>query len=84
MTLELFPSAIIQLMAASEAQRPLIYAAYHDQNFVNNFADVHEFLIRQKATVSDLYHYIKHYCNLHTRDPLFEYILSHPILPDKL
>ena len=71
-------------MAASEAQRPLIYASYHDRNFVNSFADVHEFLIRQKATVSDLYHYIKEYSTLHTRDELFDYILRHPFAPSKL
>ena len=71
-------------MAASEAQRPLIYAAFGDKNFVNEFADVHEFLNRQNAVVGDLYHYIHNYLPRHTREPLFDYILRHPIDPNKL
>lgn len=73
--------AIIQLMAASEAQRPLIYAAYGDRNFVHSFGQVYAYLTgtKQKATVSDLYRYIQKYCALSVREPLFDYILHHPI-----
>ena len=71
-------------MAASEAQRPLIYAAFGDKNFVNEFADVHEFLNRQNAVVGDLYHYIHNYLPQHTSEELFDYILRHPIDPNKL
>jgi hypothetical protein len=70
-------------MAASEAQRPLIYAAFHDNNFVNSFAEVYEFLKRHKATVSDLYRYLEQYSTQHTRGSLFDYILRHPISPPK-
>ena len=71
--------AIIQLMAASEAQRPLIYAAFGDKNFVNEFAAVYEFLIRHNVVVSDLYQYMQKYCALSVREPLFDYIRQHPI-----
>ncbi len=67
------------MTAASEAQRPLIYAAYRDSNFVNSFADVYDFLKRQKATVCDLYRYLEQYSTKHTSVSLFEYILQNPI-----
>jgi hypothetical protein len=63
-------------MAASEAQRPLIYAAYRDKNFVTSFADVYDYLKNEKATVGDLYRYLQRYSTRHDRSPLFEYILS--------
>ncbi|CAF4392797.1 unnamed protein product [Rotaria sp. Silwood2] len=43
--------AIIQLMAASEARRPLIYAAFGDINLVNSFFEVYDYLDKQNATV---------------------------------
>ncbi|CAF4663314.1 unnamed protein product, partial [Rotaria socialis] len=53
--------AIIQLMAASAAGRPLIYAAYRDKVLINSFYIVYEFLKDQKATVSDCYRYLQRY-----------------------
>ncbi|CAF4551263.1 unnamed protein product [Rotaria sp. Silwood2] len=43
--------AIIQLMATSEARRPLIYAAFGDINLVNSFFEVYDYLDKQNATV---------------------------------
>ncbi|CAF3952122.1 unnamed protein product [Rotaria sp. Silwood1] len=39
--------AIIQLMAASEAQRPLIYAAFGDKSLVSSFFTVYDYLEKQ-------------------------------------
>jgi hypothetical protein len=66
-------------MAASEAQRPLIYAAYRDNSLVTSFADVYEYLKNQQATVGDLYRYLQRYSTRHDRYSLFEYILKRPI-----
>ncbi|CAF1072359.1 unnamed protein product [Rotaria sp. Silwood1] len=41
--------AIIQLMTASEAGRPLVYAAYLDGNLVNSFFDVYQYLLSEEA-----------------------------------
>jgi hypothetical protein len=70
-------------MAASEANRPLIYIAYYDKNLVNSFAQVYEFLRCQKATVGDLYRYLDQYSTQHTQRSLFEYILNNPISSHK-
>ena len=71
--------AIIQLIAASEAVRPLIYAAYGDKNLVVSFFGVYDYLLRQRATVGDLYHYLQKYCTRYQRSSLFEFILRTPI-----
>ncbi|CAF0733884.1 unnamed protein product [Adineta steineri] len=71
--------AIIQWMAASEAKRPLIYAAYRNKNLVNSFNVVYEYLKDQKATVADLYQYIQQYLTQVERGTLFEYILNTPV-----
>ncbi len=71
--------AIIQLMAASEAGRPLIYACYRDRHLVTSFTVVLEYLKTNNATVGDLYRYLKRYFAEVNRGPLFEYILATPI-----
>ncbi len=67
--------AIIQLMAASEAIRPLIYAAYGDRNLIESFSIVYDYLISQGATVRDLYRYLEKYCQVYQRWSLFDFIL---------
>jgi hypothetical protein len=71
--------AIIQLMAASEAGRPLIYAAYRDKNLVTSFAVVLAYLKTENATVGDLYRYLQRYFTQVHRGSLFEYILNTPV-----
>ncbi len=66
-------------MAASEARRPLIYAAFGDKNLVNSFAEIYNYLKEQEATVGDLYWYLLQYSREHNQIPLFEYILSKPV-----
>jgi hypothetical protein len=66
-------------MAASEAGRPLIYAAYGDKNLVNSFSDVYNYLKNHGATVADLYRYLYRYSDGHDRSPLFQYILNTPV-----
>jgi poly(ADP-ribose) glycohydrolase len=68
--------AIIQLMAASEAKRPLIYAAYGDKNLVDSFAVMYEYLKAQKATVGHLYQCLQQYFTQIKRVSLFEYIIG--------
>jgi hypothetical protein len=66
-------------MAASEAQRPLIYAAYGDKKLVNSFSQIYDHLKNQRATVGDLYNYLQQYSREHHQYTLFEYILQNPI-----
>ncbi|CAF3808845.1 unnamed protein product [Rotaria sordida] len=71
--------AIIQLTAASEAIRPLIYAAYGDKNLIESFYEVYDYLIDQRAKVRDLYCYLDQYCNTRSRCSLFDFILRTPV-----
>ena len=66
-------------MAASKANRPLIYAAYCDRNLVNSFAEVYEYLKNQRATVGHLYRYLERYSTRYEGGSLFNYILKTPI-----
>jgi hypothetical protein len=66
-------------MAASEAARPLIYAAFGDTDLVTSFSNVYEYLRKQQATVGDLYCYLDQYSDRHTESSLFEYILRTPV-----
>ena len=66
-------------MAASEAERPLIYAAYGDRNLVKTFSVVYEYLKKEKATVKDLYMYLLQYSRRNDRSSLFEYIRRTPV-----
>lgn len=68
--------AIIQLIAASQAVRPLIYAAYGDQNLLETFSIVYNYLLTQGATVRDLYRYLEKYSHGNTRSSLFDFILQ--------
>ncbi|CAF0805525.1 unnamed protein product [Adineta ricciae] len=71
--------AIIQLMAASQAQRPLIYATFHDTNLAESFSEVYNYLVHQRATVADLYRYLECYSQRNKQENLFEFILRKPI-----
>jgi hypothetical protein len=66
-------------MAASEAGRPLIYAAYRDKNLVNSLGVVYEYLKAEQATVGDLYRYLRRYFKQTERGSFFEYILNTPV-----
>ncbi|CAF4071077.1 unnamed protein product [Adineta steineri] len=70
--------AIIQLIAASQTVRPLIYAAYGDKYLIESFSVVFDHLINQRATVGDLYRYLQEYSKVPSPPSLFEYILRTP------
>lgn len=72
--------AIIQLIAASKAGRPLVYLTFRDQNLVTSLAEVYDYLVKEKATVCDLCAYLQQYSSLHTELTLFEHILQTPVL----
>jgi poly(ADP-ribose) glycohydrolase len=71
-----FCLAIIQLLAASEARRSLIYTVWKDQHFGTSLTVVHNYLIEQNATVGDLYRYLKKYSQEQSSRPLFDMILN--------
>jgi len=71
--------AIIQLIAASQAGRPLVYLTFRDQNLVESFYKVYEYLLKEKATVKDLCSYLQRYANLYDKITLFDYILQTPV-----
>lgn len=62
-------------MAASEAGRPLIYAAFLDKHLSKSFPEVYKHLLHHQAKVGDLYRYLKQYSTQHDRGTLFDYIL---------
>lgn len=66
-------------MAASEVPRPLIFSAYHDENFVLAFVHVYDYLIRQQAEVRDLHRYLRKYCSGSMPFSFFDFILSTPV-----
>lgn len=75
----MIPLAIIQWMAASEAQRPLIYAAFADRNLVEAFNEVQLYLKNEGATIGDLYWYLMKYSRIYDQCSLFEFILQTPV-----
>lgn len=77
--IEMFLLAIIQLIAASKAGRPLVYLTFRDQNLVTSFSEVYDYLVREKATVKDLCAYLQQYISLYTKITLFEHILQTPV-----
>lgn len=77
--LSVFFSAMIQLIAASQADRPLVYITFRDQILVDTFYEVYQYLQKEKATVQHLCNYLQNYSKIHTKMTLFEYILQTPI-----
>ncbi len=75
----LFKIAIIQLIAASEANRPLVYVTFHDQTLVESFWIIYNYLIDQQATVRHLCIYLQKYSSRYDQSTLFEFILTTPI-----
>ena len=75
-----FIVGIVQLMAASENTRPLIYAAYGDRRFASEFFHVYVYLIRQGARVGHLYRYLREYCHSKPHASLFDFILRTPVV----
>ncbi|CAF4298911.1 unnamed protein product, partial [Adineta steineri] len=71
--------AIIQLIAASQAERPLVYLTFRDQNLVLSFYKVYKYLLDEKATVKDLCTYLQQYTTLYNKITLFDYILETPV-----
>lgn len=72
--------AIVQIMAASEAGRPLIYAAYRDRQFIDSLKEIYDNLESQKATVRDLYKYISKYVEQRDRrQSFFDFIKNTPL-----
>ncbi|CAF1052395.1 unnamed protein product [Rotaria sordida] len=71
--------AIIQLMAASEAGRPLVYVTWHDQYLVEWFWKVYQYLTNQQATVRDLCIYLQQFSMQYNQSTLFEFILNTPL-----
>ena len=74
-----FRLAIIQLIAASQAGRALVYLTFRDQLLVTSFYDVYQYLVDEKATVKDLCHYLQKYSTVHKRYALFDFILQTPV-----
>lgn len=70
---------MIQLIVASEVERPLIYAAYGDKNLIEQFAIVFDYLVGQRATVRDMYRYLKRYCETRPKLSVFDFILQTPV-----
>jgi hypothetical protein len=75
----LFTLAIIQIIAASQAGRPLIYLTFGEGKLATSLWKVYEYLCQEQATVKDLITYLQNYSNLFDKLTLFEYILQTPV-----
>lgn len=71
-----FFSAIIQLAAACQARRPMIFAAYLDRKFVVEFEQIYQFFLREQMKVKDLYYFLYAYGKSSTKLPFFQFILQ--------
>ncbi|UJR32570.1 hypothetical protein I4U23_020031 [Adineta vaga] len=68
--------AIIQIMAASEAMRPLIYITWYNPNLMESIWTVYKYLMKQQASVRDLCNYLCQYSTKFNQLPLFDFILK--------
>lgn len=68
--------AVIQLVAAAQAQRPMIFAAYLDQKFVVEFEQIYRFFMQRQMKVKDLYYYLYTYGKSSTKLSFFQFILQ--------
>lgn len=68
--------AIIQLMSASEAGRPLIYTTLNDVDFSRQFKKVHSFFQQENGTVGDLHASLVYFLNHGKDTSLFDLILK--------
>ncbi|CAF1273709.1 unnamed protein product, partial [Didymodactylos carnosus] len=75
---------IIQLMAASEAERSLIYITYDDRVLVDTFSKLYDYLIQKDARVKDLYKYLAEYSQIETNLNIFDYIMTTLMAIEKL
>ena len=66
-------------MAASEANRPLAFTTWHDQEFMESFWMIYEYLRDQKATVKHLCLYLQQFSVRYNRSSLFKFILTTPV-----
>lgn len=71
--------AIIQLLAASAARRPLVYLTWHDETTKDAFWTVYEHLNQNQMTVSHLYSYLQRYSKERPRLSFFDFIISTPL-----
>lgn len=71
--------AVIQLIAASQAGRPLVYLTFRDQDLVVSISKVYAYLVNEKATVRHLCQYLQAYSSKYTQFSLFDYILQTPV-----
>ena len=72
-------AAIIQLLAASQANRKLFYAAYGDARLFKAFNEIYQYLTEEGATAADLYQYLRSYACKSRGKSLFEYIRGLPV-----
>jgi hypothetical protein len=66
-------------MAASEADRPLVYVSFHDTTLIESFWVIYNYLIDQKATVRHLCLYLKQFSSQFDQSSLFEFIFTTPV-----
>ena len=71
--------AIIQLMAASQTVRPMIYTAFGDKKLIESFAAIYDYLLAERVQVRDLYRYLKRFCETPEKTTLFEFIRKTPV-----
>lgn len=70
--------ALIQLMAAAEAQRDVMYFTYGDKSLMVELYEMHNFLQKQHLTVGNLFCLMENYCHsydkLTSRADIYNYI----------
>ena len=68
------------MVAASEAGRTLVYAAYRDRALVQELWDIYSYFTDNNATVGDVYKYLEKYSNEpEFKQHIFDFIRKTPI-----
>ncbi|XP_038641456.1 poly(ADP-ribose) glycohydrolase-like [Scyliorhinus canicula] len=72
--------ALIQLMAAAQAERDVVYFTFGDTALEGSIRELHQFLQRKEVTVGQLYEVLEQYSKIATRlsegKDLYQFILS--------
>ncbi|KAJ6240955.1 poly adp-ribose glycohydrolase [Anaeramoeba flamelloides] len=66
--------SLLQLLAASEAKRELVYCSFEDEKFSEKFSNLYKQLLDYGYTVSKLYNFLLDFNNQTNTFSVFEYI----------
>lgn len=71
--------AILQLMAAAEAEKDVVFFTFGNQDFMGELSEIYSFLKKMNVTVGMLYNHLESYCSMNRegkrRTPLYDFLM---------